>query len=80
MNLPLSNVQCNPGWGVLCCDCKHVWSDDRKYASISPSTPCSKLKFVMVDRDGGGRESAPLYELVRFVDGSESCPDFEKVD
>lgn len=76
---PASDVQVNPGWGILCTECKHVEPDTIKHVVFSPSTPCRKRKFTPVPRESGhGIDMVPVFDLVRHVDGTESCPRFER--
>ena len=65
----LDNTQPNDGWGLLCVGCKHVFSDDKKYVTISPPFPCQKMQYVRGVLEAPG--------LRRYVDGTESCPSFE---
>lgn len=81
----LSDTQVPPGWGVLCSLCRHTWPDEDKYVSFPPESPCNKLKF---DRGGYDRSTfpprhiapAPIFELARFSDGTESCPSFQSAE
>jgi hypothetical protein len=80
--LPICDTQPSPGWGFICVECKHTWSDETKYVSFPPSLPCNRVKY---DRGGYDRSTYPptyitpalIFELKRYVDGSESCPSFE---
>lgn len=73
-----SDVQVNPGWGVLCCGCKHVEPDDVKYDTFPPWSPCRKKKRTATYDERGVREVVPVHDLVRYVDGTESCPRYEQ--
>ena len=70
IHLPsLDDTQPNDGWGLLCVGCKHVFSDDKKYVTMSPPFPCQKMRWVRRELEAPG--------LKRYVDGTESCPSFE---
>ena len=78
----LSDTQPNPGWGFICAECKHTWSDETKYVTYAPSTPCNRLKYSRggYDRSEGSPKHiapGPIFELRSFTDGTESCPSFE---
>ena len=80
--LPLDDTQPNPGWGFICAQCKHTFDDDKKYIGYPPELPCKRLQF---SRGGYDRSTypmqyitpAPIFDLRRYVDGSESCPKYE---
>lgn len=79
----LDDVQVPPGWGLICCECKHVFKDEQKYIAMPPFTPCRKLKHTRggYDRDTMQYESPGLiWQLRRYVDGTESCESFEKAE
>jgi len=78
----LSDTQVPPGWGVICAFCEHTLPDEEKYIPFPPATACKKLKY---DRGGYDRSTypptyitpAPIFDLRRYVDGSESCARYE---
>lgn len=80
--MKLHTAQPNPGWGNICCYCRHTFDDEDKYIEYSPPYPCKQLKY-----DPGGYDTsvsptlyytpAPIFELKRFKDGSEECPSFK---
>jgi hypothetical protein len=65
----LHDTQPNDGWGLLCVGCKHVFSDDKKYVTMSPAFPCQKVRYVRLGVQTPG--------LQRYVDDTESCQSFE---
>lgn len=81
--MELSDTQVPPGWGKICCECKHVWPDDKKYVKWVPECPCNRIKYT---RGGYDRTTnppthnaaAPIFELKRYADGTERCKSFEK--
>ena len=65
----LSDIQYNPGWGGICAVCENTFPDEEKYIDFAPSLPCKKMKWF---------RSVPIFELYRFVDGTEWCPSFKR--
>lgn len=78
----VDDTQPNPGWGFICAHCKHTFADDEKYIDFPPELPCNRLQY---DRGGYDKGTyppqyispAPIFDLRRYVDGSESCPKYE---
>ncbi len=85
MDKELSDTQPNPGWGFICATCKHTFDDSEKYVNYPPEHPCKRIQY---DRGGYDRSvhppeyitPAPIFKLKRYVDDSESCPDYEEGD
>ena len=79
----LSDTQVPPGWGVICATCRHTLPDDEKYVAFPPATACKRLK---IDPGGYDRSTypptyitpAPIFDLYRYSDGSESCSKYEQ--
>jgi hypothetical protein len=78
----LDDTQPSPGWGFICAHCKHTYEDSKKYVDHPPELPCKRLRFSQAGYDDQMRYEtpAPIFDLRRYVDGSESCPHYEKAD
>lgn len=72
MSNEIDDVQPNQGWGELCVTCKHVFTDEKKYITMSPAFPCRKMIYR------GRVLHGPA--LTRMADGKEQCPEFEPLD
>ena len=83
----MDDTQPNPGWGWICATCKHTFPDDEKYIDppkgVPPELPCKRLQY---DRGGYDKSTyppqyitpAPIFDLRRYVDGSEAGPKYER--
>lgn len=78
----VDDTQPNPGWGFICAHCKHTFDDSKKYVDYPPDLPCKRLRFSRGGYDSQMRYQtpAPVFDLRRYVDGSESCPQYEKAE
>lgn len=80
----LADTQVPPGWGFICATCRHTFPDAEKYVTFPPPLPCKRLQY---DRGGYDRSTypptyitpAPIFDLRRYADGSESCPKYEPI-
>jgi len=64
-----SILQPNPGWGVLCESCSH------RQKILDCDFPCKKAIFYgVVPHPVYGHALLP--ELVRWIDESETCPEY----
>lgn len=78
----VDDTQPNPGWGFICAHCKYTFDDSRKYVGYPPEFPCKRLQFSRGGYDSrmSYESPAPIFHLRRYVDGSESCPKYERAD
>lgn len=79
---PEDDTQPNPGWGFICPHCKHTFADDKKYVDYPPELPCKRVQFTRGYYDNQMRyfSPVPIFDLKRYVDGSESCHKYEPAE
>lgn len=66
-------IQPNPGWGVLCETC----SNRHHAEKLDCDFPCKKVIFYgVVPHPVYGHALLP--NLIRWIDESETCPDYQK--
>lgn len=60
--------QPNPGWGDICCTCKHVFLEKENI-----SFPCYKVNNFLF-------KNMYMPQLIRYATGIEICDEYERLD